>query len=118
MGRFDGKFNQVSKQEIFLGLLNTFMYLLYRATHSPLTTHHSPLIPDQLPGKFPGLHSGFLMQNTWLLISESKLQRRLARKVENVTVFPGSCDGVRGKLGCLVDSPRIFHFFPMKVAVL
>jgi len=49
------------------------------------------------------------------LISESKLQRRLAPKVENVTVFPGSCDGVRGKLGCLVIFPRILAVFPNEV---
>lgn len=88
------------------------MYLPSRATHSLLTTHQAP---DQPPDKFPGLHSGFLMQNTCLLISESKLQWKDTRKVENVTVFDRSCDGVRGKLGRLVDSLRILDVFPYEV---
>ena len=74
-----------------------------------LITHSSP--PGQPPGKFPGLHSGFLMQNTQVLISKSKLHSRGTLSVRNVTVSYGSCDGVRGILGRLVILPGNYEFY-------
>ena len=101
VGRFDGKFTKVSRQD-FLELLNTFMYLPSRATRSPFTTHHAS---DQRPGKFPGLHSGFLMQNTLALISGTKLNSAAARNFRFVTGSTGTCDGLRKNLGRLVIFP-------------
>lgn len=107
VGRFDGKFTQGIKKAV-KNFCPIHEYIFHRRRpthHSLLTTHHAP---DQLPGKFPGLQSGFLLQNTRLLISETKLQRRNTRNDRNVMVSYRTCDGVRENMGRLEISPGFF----------
>jgi hypothetical protein len=76
----------------------------FATTHSRCT--------GQPPGKFPGLHSGFLMQNTPGLISESKLRLGASENFGNVTVFDRICDGLCKNLGRLVIFSTFLVVFP------